>query len=104
MSARDNDVWAHGGGGHNEERGEKHTLGSPKVFVCVCVRVWVRKSKMPSHKEPVCAAALSCPSRWTLRGLFRTAVNRSPALPVGGLEAQEAPTTELHPVSLWRCA
>lgn len=58
------------------------------------------KSKIPQHKE----SSVCCSSKLSItldsQGPFRTAVNRSPTLPVGGLEAQDAPTTELHPVSL----
>lgn len=67
---------------------------------CVCTCVCVQKSKNPQHKE----SSVCCSSKLSItldsQGPFRTAVKRSPTLPVVGLELQDAPTTELHPVSL----
>lgn len=92
---------------HNEERKKKkkrHLYHQKCVYVCVCGIVWERKSKIPQHKEPVCAAGSKLSITLDSQGLFRTALNRSPTLPAGGLEAQDAPTTELHPASLQRRA
>lgn len=82
--------------GYNEQRrAKKDTCVTKSVCVRVCEKV---QDPLTQRASVCCGSKLSI----TLdsQGLFRTAVNRSPTLPVGGLEARDAPTTEIHPVSL----
>lgn len=99
--ARDDNVRAYGGGSVCRKditrRGEqKRHLCHQK---CVCEKV---QHPLTQRASVCCGSKLSI--TLTSQGPFRTAVNRSATLPVAGLEAQDAPTTELHPASLRRCA